>query len=493
MGTTLAVSFPLGRYHATSWGGGANTSDPEWPPSPWRIHRALVATWYTRWPDLPAAELDRLLANLGNPDAYRTPPVRAGSTRHYLPDSGHTSAETGGTDLVIDGFLAVPPDERVLIHWHTALEPDDRAVLGKLAELMPYLGRSESICAAELLDGDIAPDESWWRLGEAGDDVRSVTVLAPDEPVQRAVLEVSTTQVRKARKLDPPGTRWVSYGWHGPGPVTEARRRKRSMRPPATWVRFDLSSTVPVQAGSGILVADALHARVATVLDGVEGGDAVLGVDDGGRPVSGPHQHLHVLWWPHEVGAQTTATAALATALAWVPDGLTDAQVAALQTITTIWTRPHLAGEMGMQHLFAAGFGDASELSDEVAGPARRWVSATPYFPVRHVRRRETEAEYLTTDVVRECGYRGLPMPERVLGSDQSRHRRNLVRFRSRRPSERREDRQRDLSRQAAPAARRQAPRTGRYLAIEFGEDVTGPIALGQLSHFGFGLFVPER
>jgi hypothetical protein len=31
------------------------------------------------------------------------------------------------------------------------------------------------------------------------------------------------------------------------------------------------------------------------------------------------------------------------------------------------------------------------------------------------------------------------------------------------------------------------------FLRIIFGEAVVGPVALGHLSHFGLGLFVPER
>ncbi|MGH9486097.1 MAG: type I-G CRISPR-associated protein Csb2 [Terriglobales bacterium] len=44
----LRQSFPLGRFHATRWK--ANPFDKElageWPPSPWRLTRAVVARWY---------------------------------------------------------------------------------------------------------------------------------------------------------------------------------------------------------------------------------------------------------------------------------------------------------------------------------------------------------------------------------------------------------------------------------------------------------------
>src|SRR4051794_30267714 len=43
----LRQSFPLGRFHATPWR--VNPFDDpfgEWPPSPWRFVRAVVARWY---------------------------------------------------------------------------------------------------------------------------------------------------------------------------------------------------------------------------------------------------------------------------------------------------------------------------------------------------------------------------------------------------------------------------------------------------------------
>src|ERR1700728_1123603 len=123
MPTTLAFRFPLGRYHATPWDRAVNEGSSEWPPSPWRILRALVATWHTRWPDLPEDVIDGLLDDLADPPSYRTPPVQPGHTRHYLPDLSHRKAETGNTDLTLDPFLSVPRDAELLIHWDKTLSP----------------------------------------------------------------------------------------------------------------------------------------------------------------------------------------------------------------------------------------------------------------------------------------------------------------------------------------------------------------------------------
>ena len=174
MATTLAFRFPLGRYHATPWDRSVNEGAVEWPPSPWRLLRALVATWYTRWPELPGPLLDDLLVALGDPPSYCTPRTWPAHTRHYLPDLGHQKGETGGTDLTLDPFLWLRRDDDLLVRWDADLNEEQRSTLAKLAELLPYLGRAESVCEARLLDEDIRSrtrlggDRALRAIGEGG-------------------------------------------------------------------------------------------------------------------------------------------------------------------------------------------------------------------------------------------------------------------------------------------------------------------------------------
>ena len=221
------------------WDRSVNEGTAEWPPSPWRLLRALTATWHTRWPDLPAETFDRLLAALGDPPSYRTPPVRPGHTRHYLPDLDHRKGEAGHTDLTLDPFLSLRHsdlrdtamgDAELLVRWDAELDTEQRAVLAKLAELLPYLGRADSVCEARLLDEDPAPDKTWWCPGAEG--ARAARLLAPALPVRREALEVTTVQVRKMRRTQPPGTIWVSYA----ATESEAPRRAASRLPPR-WMR----------------------------------------------------------------------------------------------------------------------------------------------------------------------------------------------------------------------------------------------------------------
>ena len=86
--TVLELRFPTGRFHATPWGRHVNEGALEWPPSPWRILRALLATWYLKAQSQYQPEVVRgLLESLaGVVPVFSIPThVTLGHTRHFMP------------------------------------------------------------------------------------------------------------------------------------------------------------------------------------------------------------------------------------------------------------------------------------------------------------------------------------------------------------------------------------------------------------------------
>jgi CRISPR-associated protein Csb2 len=466
MPTTIAIRFPLGRYHATPWDRSVNEGAVEWPPSPWRLLRALVATWYTRWPDLPAPVLDALIEALGDPPCYLAPRARPGHTRHYLPDLDHRKGETGRTDLTLDPYLSISRNEELLVWWDADLDHDQRQVLSKLTELLPYLGRADSVCEARLLDDDRVPDERWWRPGADGD--RTTRLLAPARPVHRAILEMSTVQVRKSRRTVPPETIWVSYAVSEPS----AAHRSRRVATDVTAVRFALVSCAPITTTNGILLADEVHRIAARIFAG-EDGRRVLGYSGAATD----HQHAH--WIPAADG--TGHGDRVKSLVVYMPDGLSADEVARLVRIRRVSGRRGPRGDsyqvkgLPEADLLLQGAGPIGQVAPELCGPAQRWRSLTPYLPVRH-RKRESLAEYITADVGTELGYRDLP-PATVASVD---------------PAGRLPDGWARGYRRYRLDEHLGQSRPGLGLRLEFAEEVAGPLLLGQLSHFGYGIFVPE-
>lgn len=467
MSVTVAIRFPLGRYHATPWDRSVNEGGVEWPPSPWRLLRALVATWYTRWSELPAPVLDGLLDALGEPPAYRTPEAAAGHTRHYLPGAGHKKGETGGTELTLDPYLRVARDAELLVRWEAAeLTGEQRETLAKLLELVPYLGRADAVCQARLLDADPETDRGWWR--PAGDGDETVRLLAPTRPVQRAALELGTVEMRGQRRTVPPASTWVTYRRDRPGAVSAGRARPE---PPAVnAVRFAVLADAPFRATHGILLADEVHRLVTRGLDG--GRPELLG--HGGAATD--HKHAHWVPLPDGLGAGAEVTGLLV----WVPAGLATEEVTAIIEVSN----RRMSGRRGGNGYEIKGFpptrlllqavGPVAQVAPELCRPARVWRSRTPYLPVRH-RKRESLDDYLTVDVATELRYRGRPgatvtRPDPADGLPD-RWARDFRRYRM--------DEHLGKSRR------------GLGLGLEFEQEVCGPLLLGQLSHFGYGLFEP--
>ena len=110
----IGVRFLAGRYHATPWGRHVNEAAPEWPPSPWRLLRGLVATWKRKVPELDQGKVESILRALAAPPQFSLPPATVGHTRHYMP-----WFKKGPDDrtLVFDAFVAVPREVRLVALW----------------------------------------------------------------------------------------------------------------------------------------------------------------------------------------------------------------------------------------------------------------------------------------------------------------------------------------------------------------------------------------
>ena len=138
----LVFRFPAGRYHATPWGRNVNEADVAWPPEPWRILRALIATYWRkgdrhRWSEEDLAALVDALAE--RPPLYRLPEVAVHThTRHYMPAPVKTR-------LVFDAFVRLPDDAEIVAVWpELTLPPSLFGLADDLAHGIGYLGRAES-------------------------------------------------------------------------------------------------------------------------------------------------------------------------------------------------------------------------------------------------------------------------------------------------------------------------------------------------------------
>jgi len=154
--TTIEVELRSGRYHAHVWGESQfGMAGPEWPPSPWRLLRALAAAWFTASPRL-SSELDRdqLLESLGKagPPELWLPRTSFEELRFYQP------IRRGASDRVLHhDHFAVPEGGRFWFHFAVRLDDRQRGLLDCLLARLHYLGRSESRVLVRRVAGGSPP------------------------------------------------------------------------------------------------------------------------------------------------------------------------------------------------------------------------------------------------------------------------------------------------------------------------------------------------
>jgi CRISPR-associated protein Csb2 len=465
----LEIRFDLGRYHATPWGAHVNDGAVEWPPSPWRLLRALYSASRTNTLLTDRREAaDRALRAIidAPPPVYQLPRARRGHTRHYMPKSSYSPAAPGETAKVIDAYLAVDRETPLRAWWDIELDADAAEALSAVARSVGYLGRSESVCSIVTLS-DARPSSTNalaapLEAAEPRYESDVVELLCPerDQPLDR--LAVSVTELRRQRRLVPPGAKHITYVVprkdEAPPPVRTARA---PARPTLAVLRLRGSGrpglTEAVAAGQAL--RSAAQSRFGEANEGAA--SRTFSGRNANRPRDDQHRHAHYLSSPDGESRR------IDNLYIWAPEGFGPAEVAALASITHIYLRE--APEPLRCAL--AALGETSELVlPRLVGPTRSWRSLTPFGLVRHPKRRNGRVVDSPEDQVRrELSHRGFEGEVEVTLEKGSWHR-----FRSSKAGSSRLER---------------ASLTG--VRLIFDEPVRGPITLGALAHYGLGLMEP--
>ncbi|MGH3943228.1 MAG: type I-G CRISPR-associated protein Csb2 [Pseudonocardiaceae bacterium] len=471
MPTTLVLRFPWGRYHATPWGRHVNEGAVELPPSPWRLLRALYAVWRTRAPELAQDTVHELLARLAEPPTFHIPRHGLSHTRHYYPDTVHRSG-AASVDRTLDAFAVFERDAALAAVWPFDLPEPQRAALERLAGSIPYFGRADSLCSGSVpTEWEPGPHETWVPADVAesiADRAPVTSVLAPDLPLQLDDLRARPVEVRRENLLFPAGTHLLAYQrTHQPLRI----RSRRQVRATVTAVRFSvLQAGLPPQTDA-LIYTDLLRQGALSKLCRLpeERARTQLGGRNADDHAMEGHGHAHYL--PLITDRRLTGL------VVWVPGTLPEDELKALTSIDQLYTKINPAWRLTLR---VAGIGTPAQVAPELTTqrPARIWRSATPFTPSRYPRRNADRPDFLHDEVARELKNHSLPPLSAValLAEDWRPWRRYRPSARMRRDTQQ--------GRANHPSA---------FLRIELAEPVTGPLALGHLSHFGLGLFVPER
>ena len=485
----IQFDFTANRYHATQWGRHVNEGVLEWPPSPWRILRAIVATWKRTLSSIPDNRVVSILEKLASEHpSYSLPPASTSHTRHYMP---YNEGRRERTTLVIDSFVAIQPDKPVVALWQNVeLDRNQTDDLNSILRNMPYLGRAESWVDASIISKFPDPNSIPMGNGALPDgDIETVRTLVPQTPLQIKELMVETSEVRRAGRIDPEAAQWWMYTRKSN--CFTSFRSQRTARPRqgegAQVVRFALSSKVLPLVKDTLRWGDlARKSAMAQYGRQNKGGKSprLSGKDAQGKPMKG---HQHAFYLPTDEDGDGR----LDHLTIWTPGVLNVKEFQAVVSIDKL--NPGGAREKVQLAYQAHGsvrdFVGVSSLFDT----SKLWRSLTPYVLTRHIKFRGPKDENGRKRIVdspedqikREVALRWPDGP-------------GLVRTKIKKPRERIALMQEGRSSGFRPFdffRYRQSGSTGGgafNFEIEFEEPVRGrPIALGYACHYGLGLFVP--
>jgi CRISPR-associated protein Csb2 len=549
----ISLTFPAKRFHATPWGRQVNEGAIEWPPSPWRLLRSLLAVWHHKFPDVPEAEVRDLIERLAPPPSFCLPRAAQGHTRHYMP------LVNGDKTKVFDTFVAIGPDDPVVAVWpDVELTPSLRELLRRLLAAMTYFGRAESWVCGDLPEGgpgvmDVVPLD----LGqEPPSNYALVRTLVPMLTNEYAVWYTRTREQHRQRKLDeliaaaqakckprenvklskkdelaineslpptlfdalhadtstlrkagwnlPPGSRWVNYARpaNAFSPVACAPRRVPHSGDRPTVVRFAVCGPVRPLLTEAVLLGE----RVRTLLMGCSKkvrSDANTATVFSGKQADGTrldegHRHAHFLSEAAGGDGRISHLTIFAPSGFDAEDELAFGRLAACG----LW------GKEGYDlQLVLLGIGQAADFGglddkaghSQILGESSVWISRTPFVPPRHLKITRAEArvpDRRAEATIRElCGLIRLELARREqFASLAERVQIELLVGHNRAGTHLGGHFTTWLKfrRERLTGGGSKAGSFAFGFRLSFPDCVRGPIALGYGCHFGLGQFVPE-
>lgn len=539
----VEMKFLTGKYHATPWGHQVNEGAVEWPPSPWRILRTLIATWYYKFPEVAETDMQGLIEALSSPPTYKLPQTREGHTRHYMPTVGDTKTK------IFDTFITVNPCDPLVICWPNAsLNTKQIELLDRLSRSINYFGRAESWvdvhvvdlvdnpCDTLPLDGcEVGEDEelvrilrladsdsfSCWReatvdallsqklreerekaiaKGKPADKVKLTpkAVAAIESSLPKATFEAlqcDTGELRKAGWNRPPGSEWAEYV----RPVSKsnaATTRLRTTGSYPTVARYAVAGKVLPRLTDAVLLGERIRSYLMGISGKRNGGECSMifsGKTQEGKPLSSDimqHGHAHFLsesYGPNNCGKVTHV-------VVYAPAGFNEEDQAVLTSLRGVY------GSDGHDlQLILLGMGSPADFggSNTRAGQSPTldtsdvWVSRTPIVATDHLRIRKSDRRdqvSLEKATVREL--------ERLVRRELAR-RPWLAGVAESAKIERMDNTELGGTKTSWLKFRRQRSKGGGQCSTTHGygvrltlsEPVTGPVSLGYASHFGLGLF----
>jgi len=518
----LEQKFPLGRFHSTRWNQGA-FGDPhgEWPPSPWRLLRALAFRWFQmsrETGDTDRKRLDKLLNYLAwAPPEFYLPELSwiCPAIKQYLPtevtwtDASAKAAafKKAKTTLNEDHYRAISQDAIIYWAWPN-LGEIDLELLDVLVSRILYFGRAESFTQIKRVQFLPSNPGIKCRLSVSGtEDEVPVLSPVPGTDLNLDILFATTEDPRIKDHEIPPGTTWL-YARLPDCPAIRSTLKRRPIYPSNLHLlQFAIGGHVfPPRERWGVVSERFRGMALRERFKQITGQDAVSyasltsvqkeavsllsGKNANGLPLT-DHQHAYFCIIPDANGQPIRL-------VVWREKSFTSEEIGAFLRATERDILWDYSTPKWPLKLLPLPF-DTVPPQAFSCNPHNVWISLTSLVPPISRKRfrkngKERSGEIPEVIAVKLLERKGQPCPKHVeiLSADNRWIERKKTEKIYQPKSEWVSIHRSFKARQANRDARERNIALGYFLRLTFEEPVAGPIILGESSHFGLGLFVPD-
>ncbi len=464
-GLTLEFEFLAGQYHATSWGRNVNEGLIDWPPSPWRILRAIISAWKIYANEIEDSKVEPIIKQMCKYKvSFEIPSAIQTHTRHYMPI-------TKKTEKVLDSFVMMNKGGLLYAHWDDLkLEEEQKEILGKIVNKIKYLGRAESWCRVRITEQDISPN---CVLLEGNNfenkDIIDVIIPAPDATLDNLCMKVP--DMYKNKKSHPDKSQFVQYVRESDC-LTQIPSIHNSKKTDVNIVRYMITGNVRPKITETIKVGDIIKRAVMSIYGKKNNGglSETFSGKDSNRQILKGHKHTYYL-----------------------PTDEDEDKI--LDHITIIAKEPFNENELDALNIMnKIRYSENSfDLAYEARGRtvdfdkipilkySKKWETVTPFVLNKHMKLKGSNKDIVVDG------------PEDQLRDEIRNRFGDEIKIKSLRIDDAKvRMRTGIMPIQFKRWRKERLPGFGAYsVKIEFEEEMSGPLSFGHGSHFGLGLFVP--
>ena len=462
----LEFKFITGRYHATQWGKNVNEGIIDWPPSPWRILRAIISTWklYTKFEDEKVVPILNKMCK--SKVTFHIPNAVQSHTRHYMPYANNR------TEKIIDSFIMMEKDQSVYAIWSMLnLDSSEESVLNTLIKKIRYIGRAESWCQVNLHKQKITPNCIPLNDAIYENNLEIIDVMLPTNDATLSDLCIEASRTYKEQMSRPKGSRIIQYlRPHDCLTKIESNSARDSN---VEVVRYMVVGNVPPDITQTITIGDSIKRSVMSIYGRQNNNEVTYtlsGKDKNREKLKGNNHASYIPTDENSDGKLDHVTII-------TKNRFTEQELSALSQLKTV-----RYGQSTINLVYEAS-GLVSDFHKvPILQTSKRWASVTPFVLNRHMKLRGVSGNKVVVDGPVDQLKREI---RKKFGGDIQIKNITICDSKSSLTSNRKPI-------QFKRWRKDKLPGFGAYnVKIEFETEIQGPLLFGHGAHYGLGMFIP--